>query len=275
MRASSHLYSGCRRIVATAFLVAAGGGVLTAFRIDARANPKNRAEHRRYAAVAFDYFALFNPDSIVSAAEQVLPGKGRALAEIWRNRQFEYSWLHSITHRYVDFLAITDDALTYAASVLQVELTAAERHQLLDAYLHLAPWPDTADAMRGLRKAGVQIITIANLSPLMLRSNADNAGLTPLFDELVSTDAKHTYKPDPSAYQLGLDRLHLAKEDIVFVAFAGWDAAGAKSFGYPTVWVNRFNQPPEQLGVQADRTVANLSGLLDFVLNTSPAVPQP
>jgi 2-haloacid dehalogenase len=264
-----------RRIVAMAVLVAAGGGVLSASRIDARATSKNRPEHKRYTAVAFDYFALFNPDSIVSAAEQVLPGKGRALAEIWRNRQFEYSWLRSITHRYIDFLAITDDALTYAASVLQVEVTAAQRHQLLDAYLHLAPWPDTADALRALRKAGVQIITIANLSPLMLRSNADNAGLTPLFDALISTDAKRTYKPDPSAYQLGLDRLHLAKEDIVFVAFAGWDAAGAKSFGYPTVWVNRFNQPVEQLGVQADRTVANLSGLLDFVLNTSPAVPQP
>jgi len=73
------------------FLVVAGGGVLTPSRIDARATSKNRAEYRRYTAVAFDYFALFNPDSIVSAAEQVLPGKGRGLAEIWRNRQFEYS----------------------------------------------------------------------------------------------------------------------------------------------------------------------------------------
>jgi hypothetical protein len=34
-------------------------------------------------------------------------------------------------------------------------------------------------------------------SPAMLRSNADGAHLTDLFDELISTDLNHTYKPDP------------------------------------------------------------------------------
>ena len=62
-----------------------------------------------------------------------------------------------------------------------------------------------------------------------------------------------------------MDHLRLAKQDIVFAAFSGWDAAGAKSFGYPTVWVNRFNQPAEELGFRPDRTVTDLKGLLDFV----------
>jgi 2-haloacid dehalogenase len=110
------------------------------------------------------------------------------------------------------------------------------------------------------------VITIANFSPMMLRANAGRAGLTPLFDALVSTDANHTYKPDARAYQLGVDHLGLDKRAIVFAAFGGWDAAGAKAFGYPTVWVNRFNQPLEQLGIQPDRIVADLNGLLDFVL---------
>jgi 2-haloacid dehalogenase len=69
---------------------------------------------------------------------------------------------------------------------------------------------------------------------------------------------------------LGIDRLRLAKREVVFAAFGGWDAAGAKAFGYPTVWVNRFNQPLEELGVRPDRTVANLDGLLDFVFNGAP-----
>jgi len=222
---------------------------------------------KRFAAVAFDYFVLFNPDSVVSAVEQVFPGKGREFTDIWRTRQFEYSWLRSITGRYVDFAAITEDALAYAAHAMKVELTASERRQLLDAYLHLTPWPDTAGALRRLRESDVRVITIANFSPTMLRANAENAGLTALFDGLVSTDANHTYKPDPRAYQLGVNRLHVAKENIVFAAVGGWDAAGAKSFGYPTVWVNRFNQPLEELGLRPDRTVTDLSGLLDFVLN--------
>lgn len=223
----------------------------------------------RFKAVAFDFFVLFNPDSIVADAEGIFPGKGRELTTLWRTRQFEYSWLRSITNRYVDFYAVTEDALVYAAHAMQVSPTAEQKQRLLDAYLHLSPWPDAADGLRRLRESGVRVITIANFSPTMLRSNAEHAGMMGLFDALVSTDANHTYKPDAHAYRLGMDRLHLAKHEIVFAAFGGWDAAGAKAFGYSTVWVNRFNQPAEELGVRPDRTVANLQGLLDFVLTAA------
>ena len=61
-----------------------------------------------------------------------------------------------------------------------------------------------------------------------------------------------TFKPDPRAYQLGIDTLRLPRDQIVFAAFAGWDAAGAKRFGYPTFWVNRMQALPEELGVRPD-----------------------
>jgi 2-haloacid dehalogenase len=234
--------------------------------ITAAAPAARRMPAPRFKAVAFDYFVLFNADSIVPAVEAEFPGHGRDLTNLWRTRQFEYSWLRSITNHYVDFSQVTDDALVYATNALKLDLTAERKARLLDAYLHLAPWPDTRPALERLRAAGVRVITIANFSPRMLRENADHAGLTGLIDELVSTDLNHSYKPDPRAYQLGLDRLHLAKPDVVFAAFGGWDAAGAKSFGYPTYWVNRFGQPAEELGLQPDRTSADLAGLLDFVL---------
>jgi len=225
-----------------------------------------RGVHKRDAAVAFDYLVLFDPDSVVSAVDGVAPGKGREFTNLWRTRQFEYSWLRAISGRYVDFSAITSDALRYTANAMHVELTAAQKDLLLGAYSRLTPWPDTANALRRLRAADVRVITLANFSPTMLRENAERAGLTPLFDALVSTDSNHTYKPDPRAYQLGVDRLKLDRRDILFAAFGGWDAAGAKSFGYPTVWVNRLKQPLEELDVSPDRTVIDLNGLLDFVL---------
>jgi hypothetical protein len=58
----------------------------------------------------------------------------------------------------------------------------------------------------------------------------------------------------------------LRPEQILFAAFAGWDAAGAKSFGYPTFWVNRQNQPAEQLGVASDATGGNLNDLAAFLV---------
>jgi len=220
----------------------------------------------RFKAVAFDYFVLFDPDSVVSQAEKVLPGKGRQLTTLWRNRQFEYTWLRSAAHRYVDFSAVTRDALTYSANAMNLELTPDDERRLLDAYLHLTPWPDTVETLQTLKRSGVRVIALSNFSPAMLRANAEYGHIGDLVDAFVSTDENRAYKPDPRAYQLGVDHLHLAKSSIVFAAFAGWDAAGAKSFGYPTVWVNRANQPTEQLGVAPDATSPSLAGLLEFVL---------
>jgi 2-haloacid dehalogenase len=247
-------------------------GIVVAFPAAGKAGAhREAAATTGFKAIAFDYFTLFNPDSVVPEVERVFPGKGQQLTNLWRTRQFEYSWLRSITDRYVDFFGITEDALVYAANAMKLELTPDDKQHLLEAYLHLTPWPDTAGALSRLKESGIRIITIANLSPTMLRSNAENAGLIGFFDALVSTDANHTYKPDPRAYRLGMDRLHLEKSDMLFVAFGGWDAAGAKSFGYPTVWLNRLNQPFEELGSRPDETFTDLNGVVDFVLNKARA----
>jgi 2-haloacid dehalogenase len=46
----------------------------------------------------------------------------------------------------------------------------------------------------------------------MLDANIRNAGLQGIFEQVISTDLRSTYKPDPRAYQLGLDILKLKCE---------------------------------------------------------------
>jgi 2-haloacid dehalogenase len=220
----------------------------------------------RFKAIAFDYFVIFDASSVAPEVEKAFPGKGAEFTKLWRSKQFEYGFLRSITNRQDDFFKVTEDALVYTAKAMQLDLTPETRQHLLNAYLTLKPWPDAVAALRKLKASGVRIITIANFSQKMLRANADAAGITDLFDELLSTEVNGSYKPEPRAYELGMKRLGLNKEDIVFAAFGGWDAYGAKSFGYTTYWVNRFNLPMEELGIQADRTSTDMTGLLDFVL---------
>jgi 2-haloacid dehalogenase len=231
--------------------------------------PANAAENSpRFKAVAFDYFVIFNPNSIIPKVEEVYPGKGEAFVKMWRSKQFEYGYLRSITSHHKDFFQVTEDALIYTANSMGLELTAENKQKLLNSYLHLELWPDAAAALKKLKSSGIKIITIANFSQHMLRSNADGAGITELFDELLSTEVNGTYKPDPRAYELGMKHLNLKKDEIVFAAFGGWDAYGAKSFGYTTYWVNRFNLPTEELGIRADRTSNDIQGLVDFVLDS-------
>ena len=200
----------------------------------------------RFKAVAFDYFVIFDAGSVTPAVEEAFPGKGAEFARAWRSKQFEYGFLRTITDRHADFFKVTEDALVYTAEAMKLDLTEDKRRRLLDAYLALKPWPDAAAALRKLRASGVRIITISNMSPRMLRANAENAGIVDLFDELLSTEANGTYKPDPRAYALGMERLKLKKDEIAFAAFGAWDAYGAKCFGYPTYWGNRCGVPAEE-----------------------------
>lgn len=99
----------------------------------------------------------------------------------------------------------------------------------------------------------------------MLDAGIKNAGLDGVFEHVLSTDQIRAYKPDPRAYQMAIDAFKLQREEIIFAAFAGWDAAGAKWFGYPTFWVNRLNLPAEELEVAPDAVGRDLTALVSFV----------
>lgn len=228
---------------------------------------KAEAQHKpRFKAVAFDYFVLFDPNSVIPAVEKYYNGRGTEITKMWRSKQFEYCFLRSITHKHLDFYKVTEDALVYTAKALKIEMPAETQKELVQAYLSLKLWPDSKALLEKLKSSGIRVITIANFSRQMLRANADGAGITNLFEDLLSTEDNKTYKPDPGAYELGMKKLKLKKEDILFVAFGGWDAYGAKTFGYTTYWVNRFNMPLEELGYTPDQTSTNLDGLADYIL---------
>lgn len=224
-----------------------------------------RAAHPQIKALAFDAFPIFDPRPIFALCEQLFLGKGDALANAWRVRQFEYQWLRALSGRYADFWQVTEAALIFAANLLKLELTPEKRAQLMAGYLKMPVWPDVPQAIQALQNAGIRLGFVSNATTQILNTGLRNAGLERAFEHVISTDSIKTYKPDPRAYQMAMEAFKLRREEIGFVAFAGWDAAGAKSFGYTTYWVNRLNLPAEELGVRADGVGANLSGLLQFL----------
>jgi 2-haloacid dehalogenase len=219
----------------------------------------------RFHAIAFDAFPIFDPRAVAARCEGLFPGRGDALVQMWRTRQFEYAWLRTAAGRYTDFERVTEESLAFAADALKLDLTTEKRDQLLRTHFELKTWPDAVPAVTRLRDTGVPLVFLSNLTAGMLHSSIKSAGLTDLFDQVLSTDSARTYKPDPNAYALGVTALKMPREHILFVAFAGWDAAGAKLFGYPTFWINRLGLPPERFGPAPDGAGTDLDALLAFV----------
>lgn len=229
-------------------------------------NPLARAARApRIKALAFDAFPIFDPRPVFALAERLFPGRGAELSNAWRTRQFEYQWLRALSGRYVDFWQATEDALVFSGEQLKLDMSPDKRDLLMGAYLGLKAWPDVPPALQSLKGAGYRLAFLSNATPQILDAGIKNSGLEGLFERVLSTDKIKTYKPDPRAYQMGIDALALEKEEILFVAFAGWDAAGAKSFGYPTYWVNRLNAPAERLSYAADASGKNLGDLVSFL----------
>ena len=203
-------------------------------------------------AIAFDAFVIFDPGSVAVVAEELFPGKGAALVSQWRIRQFEYSWLRTLSGRYTNFWNITEHALVYSAMAAKLDLTASKREQLMRAFLELKAYPDVPPGLLALREAGIRLGFLSNMTERMLDAAIESAGLNGMFEQVLSTDRVQAYKPDPRAYQMAIDAFALPREEIVFAASGGWDAAGAKSFGYPTFWANRLKLPTEVLEAPPD-----------------------
>lgn len=240
---------------------------LTAASVTAAVLPDQARAARRssFKAIAFDGFPIIDPRPVFARVEEMFPGKGAELSAAWRARQFEYGWLRTLGGRYTDFRRVTEDALLFAARAMQIELRSEQRERLMQTYLELKAWPDARPALQQLREAGFRMAFLSNLTAPMLDAVIRNSGLEGLFEPHLSTDRVQAFKPDARAYQMGVDAFGLPKEEIVFAAFAGWDVAGAKWFGYPTFWINRSHAAVEELGVVPDGTGSGLSDLVAFV----------
>lgn len=221
--------------------------------------------NRNLKAVAFDAFALLDPRSVFARCEELFPGQGSGLAAGWRDRQFEYCWLRTMTCRYADFWQVTDDALTFTAKMLGLDLTSSKRVALMNAYLEIRCWTDVRAGLRALQDSGIRLALLSNMTAKMLEAGIRNSGLEAVFEHVLSTDRVSAFKPDPRAYQMGLDAFGLRREEILFAAFAGWDASGAKEFGFPTFWLNRQRQPAEELGVTANGVGTSIVDLVRFI----------
>ena len=66
-------------------------------------------------AVVFDaYGTLLDFASAAEREGDTLGERSRALADLWRRKQLEYTWLRSLMRRHVDFWQVTGEALDYA-----------------------------------------------------------------------------------------------------------------------------------------------------------------
>jgi 2-haloalkanoic acid dehalogenase type II len=215
----------------------------------------------RYQAVAFDlYGTLLDVSGLVArietaAAGQQLPGGSAGLLASWRRAQLERTWLLNRHAAYEPFDEVTRLALDEVAPGLDAGL----KRKLCALWLSLPAFPDAAQTLSRLAKAGLRTAVLSNGTEAMIKSALDAAGLH--VSAVLSVDQVRAYKPKHQTYAL-LDGL-APRDRLLFVSGNGWDVDGCKGSGRSAAFIDRGLPPPKE---KPDLRVASLAALADAVV---------
>jgi 2-haloacid dehalogenase len=213
--------------------------------------------------IAFDvYGTLLDPISIQTTAQQIVPN-GLEFVSLWRAKQLEYSWLLSLMGKYENFWQITRRALAYTCAKFNLTLDENQTQMLLEAWTQVSPFPDVLEGLDLLLSKNLRIAALSNGDPVMLEKGLRNAGIIGKLETIMSVDSVQIYKPSPKVYKMGLVWLGtLDPKEVGFVSSNAWDAIGAATFGFETVWLNRVGNVLDEIGEKPDKVCNTFSEIV-------------
>ena len=213
------------------------------------------------ALCVFDaYGTLFDFNSAVARHRAAIGPKADALADLWRLKQIQYTWLRNSMGAYAPFWQVTGEALDHCLATHGIT-DPAVRDKLMNAYLALDPFPEVPAMLDRLKRSGVRLAILSNGNPAMLDPMVAASGLADYFEAVLSVDSVGVYKVAPEVYRLVETRCGVAPDKVCFLSSNCWDAHGAAHFGFRTVWINRAGAPDDKLPGKPVAELRDLSQL--------------
>ncbi|WP_282022273.1 haloacid dehalogenase type II [Ruegeria faecimaris] len=192
---------------------------------------------------------------------KALQQKWPDLANHWRLKQLQYTWLRAVADAHADFWDVTQDGLDWALEATGLDQHPALRQRLLDLYWELQAYPEVPEMLATLKAGGMQTAILSNGSPPMLDGAVQSAGISGVLDDILSVESVGVFKPHAKVYDLVAQRFGCERDEVLFVSSNGWDAAGASGYGFVTAWVNRANEPMDRLPWQPTHVLSDLTSI--------------
>src|ERR1700758_1421493 len=112
--------------------------------------------------LAFDvYGTLVDPSRMAKHLAHDLGVKAADFANLWREKQLEYSFRRGLMQNYADFLICTSDALNFTCQRFKADISSERRTELLRLYQHWPRFDDVTPALYSLR-AGFRLFAFSN-----------------------------------------------------------------------------------------------------------------
>ncbi|MEZ5480428.1 MAG: haloacid dehalogenase type II [Thiolinea sp.] len=220
--------------------------------------------------LAFDvYGTLIDTHGVVTALQSMVGTQAPAFSQTWRDKQLEYSFRRGLMQRYQTFAVVTRQALDYTCQHYGLDLSAAQRDELMALYRVLPAFADAEPALQALKAAGHRLYAFSNGTAAAVEQLLVHAGIRDYFLGVVSVDDLQTFKPNPAVYQHFLQQATARAEDSWLISGNPFDVLGALNSGMHAAWIRRSPAVVFDPWEQApDRVLGGLGELL-------PALEQP
>lgn len=216
------------------------------------------------------YGTLFD---VAAAAREAAAEPGRdglaknwvKLANDWRLKQLQYTWLRAVVGAHTDFWEVTQNGLDWALEASGLEGDMELRERLLALYWELSAYAEVPDMLAKLKAQGLNTAILSNGSPGMLEGAVKSADLEMLLDDVLSVQDVGIFKPADVVYDLVGKRFGCAKDEVLFVSSNGWDAGCATGYGFTTAWVNRAGEPMDRLPWTPTHHLSDLTNIPNLI----------
>ena len=208
------------------------------------------------------YGTLFDVHAAVARHRAAAGPDADRFSELWRQKQLEYTWTHTLAGRYADFWTLTQRALDYCFERFP-SVDRALRAELLDAYLQAR-----RISRRAQRAARAEGARRAHRDPVQrLAGDARVGGRGGGAQGRARRGAVGRYgarctSRGPRSMRWSPRNSRCKPADVMFVSSNRWDVMGATAFGFRTVWINRGKAPDEYADFPPAAVVSDLTGLL-------------
>ncbi len=183
------------------------------------------------------------------------------IADHWRLKQLQYTWLRAVIGQHADFWSVTQDGLGWALEAEGLQGDKELRERLLQLYWELDAFPEVPTMLRTLKDNGLNTAILSNGSPKMLDGAVQSAQISDVLDDVLSVESVGVFKPACIVYDLVGQRFSCTKDEVLFVSSNGWDAGAAAGYGFTTAWVNRAGDPMDRLPAKPNHILPDLTGI--------------
>jgi len=185
------------------------------------------------------YGTLVDTAGMTAPLRERFGARAPAAAQLWREKQLEFTFRRGLMRRYVDFDECTAQALRAVSAQLGSPLDEAAERALLRAYAHLPPFPDVREGLESLIRAGHTVVALSNGTERSVRGLLAHAGIVGCFAAILSADRSRTFKPDPAVYALLREVAPAYPRGACLVSANPFDVIGAKACGLAAAWLRR------------------------------------